>query len=92
LVASALGAIGADRRFRGRPLYAAPRGYEPDHSLVLRDAGFEVVARRYRLVRHATVRVLAPAWAPSARREAALGHKPTSAQSHGSPTAAGDRP
>jgi hypothetical protein len=92
LVASAIGSMRADRRFRGQPLYAAPRGYEPDHSLALRDAGFEVVARRYRLVRHATVRVLAPAWAPSVRHEAALGHKPTSVQSHGSPRASGDRP
>lgn len=73
----ALRTMVADPRFRSRPVYASARGYEPEVHLALREAGFEAVAGRFRMVRHSTVRVLAPAWEPRSRRGHALGTKPT---------------
>lgn len=61
-------------------LYATARGYEPELNLELRDAGFEAVARRFRLVKHTAVRVLAPAWSGAELREAGLEAHTTSAR------------
>jgi hypothetical protein len=94
VVASALAVLAAHRRFRGRPLYASARGYEPEIDIAYREAGFEAVAGRFRLVRHATARVLSPAWSDRAHREAVLEPKATSVQSQSSrhPSVAGGRP
>jgi hypothetical protein len=54
------------------PLHAAARGYEATLHLALREAGFEPVVGRFRLVKHTAVRVLEPAWQSEALGERRL--------------------
>jgi hypothetical protein len=72
LVKNAL-AILAGAGWADLPIYASACGYEPALHLALREHGFRPVASRFRLVKHTTVRRLAPAWSeqPAALRAAA---------------------
>ena len=56
-----------------RPIHASACGYEPALHLALRDHGFTPLGSRFRLVKHTTVRRLAPTWSeqPAALHSAA---------------------
>jgi hypothetical protein len=79
-----VGLATADAQLRygpDRPLYASVRTHEGALGVELEALGFELVARRRRLVKHTTVRVLAPRWQRRAVSEAA--REP--AANHGAP-------
>jgi hypothetical protein len=72
LVSNALATL-AGAGWADLPIYASACGYEPALHLALREFDFRPVASRFRLVKHTTVRRLAPAWSeqPAALRAAA---------------------
>jgi hypothetical protein len=62
IVGAALASMASDGRSAARPVWSCARGYETDLNLALRESGFQPRLRRFRLVKHMAVRVLAPAW------------------------------
>jgi hypothetical protein len=68
-VAAGLGTLVEAPGFRDRPVFSAARGHEARLNLALREAGFEPLGRRFRLVKHTTARVLEPNWAGASVRE-----------------------
>lgn len=54
------------------PVYCAARGHETHLNLSLRDAGFEPLVVRFRLVKHTTARVFEPAWSASTLQDRRL--------------------
>jgi hypothetical protein len=71
-VAAGIRAVQAHATNSPRPIYTAVMGHEARLNLALREAGFEPVGHRFRLVKHTTVRVLEPNWTPAAVRERRL--------------------
>jgi hypothetical protein len=70
-VSAALAALGPHVT-SSLPVYSAAKGHESRLNLALREAGFEPLGRRFRLVKHMTVRVLEPAWSPGVIRDGRL--------------------
>lgn len=71
-VRSALAEMAADARFARLPVWSSARGYETALNLALRECGFEPRLRRFRLVKHTTANVMAPAWESGALAERGL--------------------
>lgn len=62
MIGAALASTAADGPSAAAPVWSCARGYETDLNLALRERGFLPRLRRFRLVKHMAVRVLAPAW------------------------------
>jgi hypothetical protein len=67
----------ADGRLRARTIFASARGDEAALNLALREHGFDTAARRFRLVKNTTARVLTPEWPAVVERRAVLRRAPT---------------
>lgn len=71
-VRSALAELAADARFARLPVWSSARGYETALNMALRECGYEPRVRRFRLVKHTTANVMAPAWESGALAERGL--------------------
>jgi hypothetical protein len=73
-------------------VFATARGYESALNLALRECGFEPRVRRFRLVKHMAVRVMAPAWDKGAVAERGLDPATSSSVKLSAARSSGDTP